>query len=106
MTIAILALSAAGVTIGILAYLSQLRWRRPLLLVEFNRFGGERPGWIRVTAAVRNDGEGTVYYVQPVALLGGKRYEHEAGGAMPLLGREQRTSTGRFPWTAIPPPPP
>lgn len=49
-----------------------------------------------MTAAVRNDGEGTVSYVRPVALLSGKRYEHVAGGAMPLLGRERSTE---FHWS-------
>jgi hypothetical protein len=94
MTLAILIVSIAGVAIGILAYASQLRWRRPLLLVEFNRWGNEGPGSVVVTAAVRNDGEGAVAHIQPVVLLDGERFEHSQR-PMPLLGHE-RTATFNF----------
>jgi hypothetical protein len=94
MTLAILIVSIAGVAIGMLAYLSQLRWRRPLLHVEFNRWGNEGPGSVVVTAAVRNDGEGTITYIQPVVLLAGERFEHTQR-RMPLLGHE-RTATFNF----------
>jgi hypothetical protein len=92
--VAILIAAITGTVLTALAIMLQVRWRRPLLHVEFNRFGSEGPGSVVVTAAVRNDGEGTVAYLQPVVLLAGKRFEHSQR-RMPLLGHE-RTATFNF----------